>query len=49
VAIQRFVRERLDPAENHLEELDEVPGDIIEDMKVMGLIVPRSSVASALP
>jgi hypothetical protein len=29
--------ERLVPAENHLEEHDEVPADIIEDMKDMGL------------
>ena len=35
--IERFVRERLVPAENHLEEHDEVPADIIEDMKTMGL------------
>jgi acyl-CoA dehydrogenase len=36
-ALQRFVRERLVPAENHLEEHDDVPADIIEDMKQMGL------------
>ncbi|MBT9514203.1 MAG: acyl-CoA dehydrogenase family protein, partial [Acidovorax sp.] len=36
-AVQRFVRERLVPAENHLEEHDEVPADIVEDMKAMGL------------
>jgi len=35
--VQRFVRERLVPAENHLEEHDEVPADIVEDMKDMGL------------
>lgn len=35
--VQRFVLERLVPAENHLEEHDEVPADIIEDMKEMGL------------
>jgi len=35
--VQRFVRERLVPAENHLEEHDEVPADIVEDMKEMGL------------
>ena len=35
--VQRFVRERLVPAENYLEEFDEVPADIIEDMKEMGL------------
>ena len=36
-SIQRFVRERLVPAENYLEEHDEVPADIVEDMKAMGL------------
>jgi len=36
-AVQRFIRERLVPAENHLEEHDDVPADIIEDMKEMGL------------
>ena len=35
--LQRFIRERLIPAENHLEEHDEVPADIVEDMKAMGL------------
>ena len=35
--VQRFVRERLVPAENHLEEHDEVPADLVEDMKDMGL------------
>lgn len=35
--VQRFIRERLVPAENHLEEHDEVPADIVEDMKAMGL------------
>ena len=37
VAVQRFVRDRLVPAENLLEETDDVPADIIEDMKAMGL------------
>lgn len=36
-SIQRFVRERLVPAEDYLEEHDEVPADIIQDMKAMGL------------
>jgi acyl-CoA dehydrogenase len=36
-SVQRFVRERLVPAENIVEELDEVPADIVEDMKAMGL------------
>ena len=35
--VQRFIRERLVPAENYLEEHDEVPADIVEDMKAMGL------------
>ena len=35
--VQRFVRERLIPAEAHLEEFDEVPADIITEMKEMGL------------
>jgi acyl-CoA dehydrogenase len=36
-SVQRFVRERLVPAEDAVEELDEVPADIVEDMKAMGL------------
>jgi len=43
--IQRFVRERLIPAENHLEEHDAVPADLVEDMKAMGffgLTVPEA-------
>jgi len=35
--LQRFIHERLVPAENYLEEHDEVPADIVEDMKAMGL------------
>jgi acyl-CoA dehydrogenase len=35
--VQRFVREQLVPAENHLEEHDEVPADLVEAMKEMGL------------
>ena len=35
--IQRFVLERLVPAEDYLEEHDSVPDDIVEDMKQMGL------------
>lgn len=35
--IQRFVQERLMPAEDHVEEHDEVPEDIIDDMKELGL------------
>lgn len=36
-AVQRFVRERLVPAENHIEEHDEVPPALVEAMKEMGL------------
>lgn len=36
-SVQRFISERLVPAENTVEELDEVPADIVEDMKAMGL------------
>lgn len=36
-SVQRFVRERLMPAENHLEEHDEVPAGIVADMKELGL------------
>ena len=35
--VQRFIRERLVPAENDVEERDDVPADIVEDMKEMGL------------
>lgn len=35
--VQKFVRERLVPAENHVELHDEVPEDIIAEMKEMGL------------
>ncbi|HEX7440800.1 MAG TPA: acyl-CoA dehydrogenase family protein [Caldimonas sp.] len=36
-SVQRFTRERLMPAEDAVEENDEVPADIVEDMKEMGL------------
>ena len=35
--VRRFVRERLVPAENAVEENDEVPADIVEEMKDLGL------------
>jgi acyl-CoA dehydrogenase len=35
--VQRFILVRLIPAENHLEEHDEVPLEIVQDMKDMGL------------
>ena len=38
--LQRFIQERLVPAENYLEEHDEVPADIVEDMKeIMSLLL----------
>ncbi|RDK10136.1 acyl-CoA dehydrogenase family protein [Cupriavidus lacunae] len=36
-SVQRFVRERLIPAEDVVERTDDVPDDIVEDMKAMGL------------
>lgn len=36
-SIQRFIAERLVPAEDHVEEHDEVPDDIVSDMKELGL------------
>ncbi|MEY4752791.1 MAG: hypothetical protein RJA44_466, partial [Pseudomonadota bacterium] len=36
-SVQRFVQERLVPAEKQVEEHDEVPDDIVADMKEMGL------------
>ncbi|MEY2683456.1 MAG: hypothetical protein RJA09_600 [Pseudomonadota bacterium] len=35
--VERFVRERLVPLEDHLEQHDEVPPDLVDDMKAMGL------------
>lgn len=35
--VQRFVRERLVPLENHLEEHDEVPAELVDDMRELGL------------
>jgi alkylation response protein AidB-like acyl-CoA dehydrogenase len=37
-AISRFVEKRLLPAENAVEELDDVPADVIDDMKEPGLL-----------
>jgi acyl-CoA dehydrogenase len=36
-AVRRFVRERLIPAEEQVVETDEIPDDIVADMKAMGL------------
>lgn len=36
-SVQRFVQERLVPAENDVEEHDEVPADIVADMRELGL------------
>lgn len=35
--LQRFIQERLVPSEGYLEEHDDVPADIVQDMKEMGL------------
>jgi acyl-CoA dehydrogenase len=35
--VRRFVTERLVPAEHTVAETDEIPGDIVADMKAMGL------------
>jgi acyl-CoA dehydrogenase len=35
--VQRFIADRLVPAENLVEETDDVPADVVEDMKAMGL------------
>ena len=32
-SVQRFIDERLKPAEDTLEEIDDVPADIVADMK----------------
>jgi len=36
-SVQRFIHERLVPAEDYIEEHDEVPADIVSDMKELGL------------
>ncbi|NYT26153.1 acyl-CoA dehydrogenase family protein [Alcaligenaceae bacterium] len=36
-SVQRFVQERLVPAEDHVEEHDDIPEDIVNDMKELGL------------
>jgi acyl-CoA dehydrogenase len=36
-SVQRFIRDRLVPAEDHVEEHDEIPEDIVTEMKEMGL------------
>ncbi|HEY2929917.1 acyl-CoA dehydrogenase family protein [Piscinibacter sp.] len=44
-SVRRFVKERLVPAENTVAETDEIPDDIVADMKAMGLFgltVPES-------
>jgi len=37
VAVDRFARERLIPAEKRVEEEDDIPEDIVSEMKDMGL------------
>ena len=36
-SVRRFVRERLVPAEDVVAETDEIPDDIVRDMKELGL------------
>ena len=36
-SVRRFVRERLVPAERAVDESDEIPADIVDDMKALGL------------
>ena len=36
-SVQRYIRERLVPAENRVEEEDAVPPEIVDEMKTMGL------------
>ena len=36
-SMARFVRERLIPAEAHVGETDQIPADIVQDMKELGL------------
>jgi len=35
--LSRFVRERLVPAEHQVAESDEIPSDIVDEMKALGL------------
>lgn len=49
-SVQRFIKDRLLPAENVLEETNDVPADIVEDMKsigLFGLTVPEELAAPA--
>jgi alkylation response protein AidB-like acyl-CoA dehydrogenase len=48
-SIEKFVRERLVPAENEVTENDAVPDDIVQDMGLFGMTIPESMVAWALP
>ncbi|HEX6364093.1 MAG TPA: acyl-CoA dehydrogenase family protein, partial [Albitalea sp.] len=44
-SVRRFVKERLVPAENTVDETDDIPEGIVADMKAMGLFgltVPES-------
>ena len=36
-SVERFVRERLVPAEHVVQETDEIPEDIVAEMKELGL------------
>jgi acyl-CoA dehydrogenase len=49
-SVERFVRERLAPAEHDVQETDEIPEDIVAEMKELGLFgltTPRSTAAWA--
>lgn len=49
-SIQRFVRERLVPNENRVEEEDDVPQEIVQEMRELGLFglsIRRNTAASA--
>ena len=39
-SVERFVRERLEPAEHVVQETDEIPEDIVAEMKELGTQPP---------
>jgi acyl-CoA dehydrogenase len=48
--ISRFVREKLVPIEAHVAETDQIPEQIVQDMKELGLFgmsIPESTAAWA--
>jgi acyl-CoA dehydrogenase len=47
-ACERFVRERLCPLEAQVSETDQIPPDIVQEMRAMGLFgltIPENSAA----